>query len=159
MYDMTAEVCEILPIDKPRYLMGVGTPANLLESIALGIDMFDCVMPTRNARNGQIFTSEGIINIRNLKWKTDFSPIDANCPAPTSQRHTKAYLRHLFHAQEILGAQIASIQNLSFYLRVFKPRQNCVFGQSCRGRLVTSKKFILDKFVRILIGYHYFLEK
>lgn len=116
MYTMTALVCGILPKDKPRYLMGVGTPANILECIALGIDMFDCVMPTRNARNGQLFTSEGIINIRNEKWKDDFSPIDSNCPAPTSQRHSKAYLRHLFVADELLAYQVASLHNLAFYL-------------------------------------------
>lgn len=116
MYAMTETVCEILPYDKPRYLMGVGTPANILESIHLGVDMFDCVMPTRNARNGQLFTSEGVINIRNAKWKDDFSPIDANCPAPTSQKHSKAYLRHLFVCDEMLACQIASVHNLSFYL-------------------------------------------
>lgn len=116
MYAMTETVCSILPYDKPRYLMGVGTPANILECIALGVDMFDCVMPTRNARNGQLFTSEGVINIRNAKWKDDFSPIDENCPATVSQRHSKAYLRHLFICEEILAMQIASIHNLSFYL-------------------------------------------
>lgn len=116
MYAMTDEVCAILPADKPRYLMGVGTPVNILECISLGVDMFDCVMPTRNARNGQLFTSEGILNIRNAKWKHDFSAIDANCPASTSQKHTKAYLRHLFICDEMLACQIASIHNLSFYL-------------------------------------------
>lgn len=116
MYEMTDLVCSILPKDKPRYLMGVGTPANILESIALGIDMFDCVMPTRNARHGLLFTSEGIINIKNQKWKEDFSPIDRNVPAETSRNHTKAYLRHLFVVEEYLAAQIASIHNLSFYL-------------------------------------------
>ena len=116
MYAMTALVCEILPKEKPRYLMGVGTPANILESIALGIDMFDCVMPTRNARNGQLFTAEGIINIRNQKWKNDFTPIDDTLPCSTSRRHSKAYLRHLFYAGEMLGPMIASIHNLSFYL-------------------------------------------
>lgn len=116
MYAMTELVCDILPRDKPRYLMGVGTPVNILESIALGVDMFDCVMPTRNARHGMLFTSEGIIHIKNQKWERDFSPIDANCPAYTSQVHTKAYLRHLFKANEMLGLQIASIHNLSFYL-------------------------------------------
>ncbi|HOU47006.1 MAG TPA: tRNA guanosine(34) transglycosylase Tgt [Chitinophagales bacterium] len=116
MYEMTDVVCSILPKDKPRYLMGVGTPANILESIALGIDMFDCVMPTRNARHGLLFTTEGIINIKNQKWKEDFSPIDANVPAATSRNHTKAYLRHLFVVEEYLAAQIASIHNLSFYL-------------------------------------------
>ncbi|MEZ5053197.1 MAG: tRNA guanosine(34) transglycosylase Tgt [Chitinophagales bacterium] len=120
MYEMTDLVCGILPKDKPRYLMGVGTPVNILESIALGIDMFDCVMPTRNARHGLLFTSEGIINIKNQKWKTDFSPIDKNVPAITSQKHTKAYLRHLFVVEEYLAAQIASLQNLSFYLWLVK---------------------------------------
>lgn len=116
MYEMTEVVCNILPKDKPRYLMGVGTPSNLLESIALGIDMFDCVMPTRNARNGQLFTSEGVINIKNAKWKEDFSPIDINCPAEISQIHSKAYLRHLFVSKELLAYQIASIHNLAFYI-------------------------------------------
>ena len=116
MYHHTEIVCDILPKDKARYLMGVGTPANLLECIALGIDMFDCVMPTRNARHGLLFTSEGIINIKNAKWKDDFSAIDENCPCTTSQTHTKAYLRHLIHSKELLGAQIASLHNLTFYL-------------------------------------------
>jgi queuine tRNA-ribosyltransferase len=116
MYAMTEVVTKILPHEKPRYLMGVGTPANLLECIALGIDMFDCVMPTRNARNGMLFTTQGIINIRNEKWKNDFSPIDPELPSFMKDVYTKAYLRHLIISQEILGAQIASIQNLSFYL-------------------------------------------
>lgn len=116
MYEMTEWVCSILPASKPRYLMGVGTPQNILECIALGIDMFDCVLPTRNARHGLLYTTNGIINIRNSRWKNDFSPIDPNVPAHTSQHHTKAYLRHLIHSKEILGAQIASIQNLSFFL-------------------------------------------
>ena len=116
MYEMTDIVTDILPGDKPRYLMGVGTPANILEAIALGIDMFDCVMPTRNARNGMLFTSEGIINMRNEKWKDDFSPIDPNLNNRVSNFYTKAYLRHLTISKEILAAQIASIHNLSFYL-------------------------------------------
>jgi queuine tRNA-ribosyltransferase len=116
MYEMTELVCDILPKDKPRYLMGVGTPANILESIALGIDMFDCVMPTRNARNGMLFTSEGIINIKNKKWEDDFSPIDANLGGYVDTFYSKAYLRHLIISKEILGAQIASIHNLTFYL-------------------------------------------
>ncbi len=116
MYAMTEVVTNILPKEKPRYLMGVGTPANLLECIALGIDMFDCVMPTRNARNGMLFTSQGIVNIKNEKWKNDFSPIDPGVPSFINTDYTKAYLRHLVISQEILGAQIASIQNLSFYL-------------------------------------------
>ncbi|MCB0516470.1 MAG: tRNA guanosine(34) transglycosylase Tgt [Bacteroidetes bacterium] len=116
MYAMTDIVTDILPQDKARYLMGVGTPANILESIALGVDMFDCVMPTRNARNGMIFTTQGIINIRNKKWENDFSPIDAQSSAAVARQHSKAYLRHLVISKEILGAQIASIQNLAFYL-------------------------------------------
>ncbi|MEN8248699.1 MAG: tRNA guanosine(34) transglycosylase Tgt [Bacteroidota bacterium] len=116
MYAMTDLVCKILPKDKPRYLMGVGTPANILESIKLGIDMFDCVMPTRNARNGMLFTGEGIINIKNEKWKEDFSPIDPGMSGYVDNFYTKAYLRHLIISKEILGAQIASIHNLSFYL-------------------------------------------
>ncbi|WP_028981530.1 tRNA guanosine(34) transglycosylase Tgt [Sporocytophaga myxococcoides] len=116
MYEMTEIVCSVLPWEKPRYLMGVGTPANLLESIALGIDMFDCVMPTRNARNGMIFTTEGIINIKNEKWKRDFSEIDPGLPSFLKNYYTKAYLRHLVASKEILGAQIATLQNLTFYL-------------------------------------------
>lgn len=116
MYEMTDLVCRILPSDKPRYLMGVGTPANLLECIALGVDMFDCVMPTRNARNGMLFTTRGIINIRNEKWKDDLSPIDADLGGYVSTTHSKAYLRHLIINKEILGAQIASLHNLRFYL-------------------------------------------
>lgn len=120
MYESTALVCSILPKDKPRYLMGVGTPVNILECIALGVDMFDCVMPTRNARNGMLFTSEGIINIRNEKWKNDFSPIDVNLGGYLDTLHSKAYLRHLIISNEILGAQISSIHNLSFYLWLVK---------------------------------------
>lgn len=116
MYAMTDLVCSILPQDKPRYLMGVGTPANILESIKLGVDMFDCVMPTRNARNGMLFTHEGIINIKNEKWKDDFSSIDPYMPGYVDNFYSKAYLRHLIISKEILGAQIASIHNLSFYL-------------------------------------------
>ncbi len=116
MYAMTEVVCDILPHDKPRYLMGVGTPVNILENIALGVDMFDCVMPTRNARNGMLFTQNGIINIKNEKWKDDFSPIEAESDLHSDQFYTKAYLRHLIKSQEILGAQIASLHNLHFYL-------------------------------------------
>lgn len=116
MYEMTDLVCRILPADKPRYLMGVGTPANILESIALGVDMFDCVMPTRNARNGMLFTSEGIINIRNEKWKNDFNPIDENGISYVDRQYNKAYLRHLFVSNEMLGGMIASVHNLAFYL-------------------------------------------
>jgi queuine tRNA-ribosyltransferase len=116
MYEFTAHCCEHLPQDKPRYLMGVGTPWNILEAISLGVDMFDCVMPTRNGRNGMIFTSQGVINIKNKKWENDFSPLDPGLPNEMSQYYTKGYLRHLFQADEILGLQLASIQNLSFYL-------------------------------------------
>ncbi len=116
MYRATELVCGILPKDKPRYLMGVGTPANLLECIALGIDMFDCVMPTRNARHGYLFTKNGIINIKNGKWKDDHSPIDPDGHCTTTRTHSKAYLRHLIQSKEILGGQIASLHNLSFYL-------------------------------------------
>lgn len=116
MYEMTELVCDILPKDKPRYLMGVGTPINILENIALGVDMMDCVMPTRNARNGMLFTSKGIINIKNKKWEDDFSPLDPNGHTYVDTYYTKAYLRHLFAANEFLGKQIASIHNLGFYL-------------------------------------------
>ncbi|MEY4057971.1 MAG: tRNA guanosine(34) transglycosylase Tgt [Chitinophagia bacterium] len=116
LYDFTALCCENLPVQKPRYLMGVGTPWNILEAIDLGVDMFDCVMPTRNGRNGMVFTSQGVINIKNLKWAKDFSPLDPGLPNELSQYYTKAYCRHLFMADEILGLQLASIQNLSFYL-------------------------------------------
>ncbi|MBC35220.1 MAG: tRNA guanosine(34) transglycosylase Tgt [Bacteroidetes bacterium] len=116
MYAMTDLVCGILPKDKPRYLMGVGTPVNILENIALGIDMFDCVMPTRNARHGILYTSEGIINIKNEKWKKDFSVIDPNGTSFVDSQYTKAYVRHLFAANEMLGGMIASLHNLRFYL-------------------------------------------
>ena len=120
MYAMTEIVCNILPWDKPRYLMGVGTPINILESIDAGIDMFDCVMPTRNARHGLLFTSNGIINIKNEKWKNDFSPLDDNGMCFVDAQYSKAYLRHLVHSQELLGAMIASIHNLGFYLWLVK---------------------------------------
>lgn len=120
MYKMIEILNPILPVEKPRYLMGVGTPANLLEAIERGIDMFDCVMPTRNARNGMLFTGEGTINIRNKKWASDFSPIDANGTSFVDKIYSKAYLRHLFVSGEILGAQIASEHNLAFYLKLVK---------------------------------------
>lgn len=116
MYEFAELCCDILPNDKPRYLMGVGTPWNILENISLGVDMFDCVMPTRNGRNGMLFTSKGIINIRNKKWATDFSVLDDGINCATSNYYSKAYVRHLFIANEILALQIASIHNLSFYL-------------------------------------------
>lgn len=124
MYEMIELVNGILPKDKPRYLMGVGTPVNILEAISRGVDMFDCVMPTRNGRNGMLFTSEGIINIRNQKWSNDFSPIDPNGTAFVDTVYTKAYLRHLFVAQEMLGAQIASMHNLAFYLWLVNEARN-----------------------------------
>ena len=116
MYEMTEIVCDILPKNKPRYLMGVGTPTNLLENIALGVDMFDCVMPTRNARNGMLFTSEGTINIKNKKWINDFTPIDINGTSYVDKQYSKAYLRHLFSVNEMLGKQIATLHNIRFYL-------------------------------------------
>ena len=129
MYEMVELVNDILPEDRPRYLMGVGTPANILESIARGVDMFDCVMPTRNGRNGMIFTEEGIINFKNRKWATDFSPIQEGTGCFVDEQYTKAYLRHLFVAGELLAMQIASIHNLAFYLRLVRQaRQRIVDG-------------------------------
>lgn len=129
MYAMTEVVCSILPPEKPRYLMGVGTPGNILESIALGIDMFDCVMPTRNARNGMLFTSQGFINIKNKKWQNDLSPIDPDGTTFADRNFSKAYLRHLFVAKEILGLQLASIHNLGFYLWLVKEaRKHIIAG-------------------------------
>lgn len=116
MYEFTGLCCDALPVDKPRYLMGVGTPWNILESIALGVDMFDCVMPTRNGRNAMLFTSRGVINIDNKKWEKDFSPIDEGIDCAVSHYYSKAYLRHLIKAKEILGLTIASVHNLAFYL-------------------------------------------
>jgi queuine tRNA-ribosyltransferase len=129
MYAMTEVVCEILPTDKPRYLMGVGTPINILENIALGIDMFDCVMPTRNARNGMLFTANGTINIKNKKWEDDFSPLDEMGITFVDTEYTKAYLRHLFAANEYLGKQIATIHNLGFYMwLVREARKHIIAG-------------------------------
>ncbi len=128
MYEMTDLVCGLLPENKPRYLMGVGTPSNILECIALGVDMFDCVMPTRNARNGMLFTSQGIINIRNEKWKSDFSPIDEHIEGYANNFYSKAYLRHLVISKEILGAQIASLNNLTFYLWLIRESRNRIMA-------------------------------
>lgn len=129
MYELCALCCAHLPQDKPRYLMGVGTPWNILENISLGVDMFDCVMPTRNGRNGMLFTTKGVVNIKNKKWATDFSPIDDGLECHTSNYYSKAYLRHLFVANEILGLQIASIHNLAFYLHlVLQARQHIIAG-------------------------------
>lgn len=129
MYAMTDVVCNILPEDKPRYLMGVGTPINILENIALGVDMFDCVMPTRNARNGMLFTAHGTINIKNKKWEADFSPLDEMGITFVDREYTKAYLRHLFAANEFLGKQIATIHNLGFYMwLVREARKHIIAG-------------------------------
>jgi len=129
MYELCALCCEHLPADKPRYLMGVGTPWNILENISLGVDMFDCVMPTRNGRNGMLFTTKGVVNIRNKKWATDFSVIDDGLDCYTSNYYTKGYLRHLFISGEILAMQIASIHNLAFYLHLVKQaREHIVAG-------------------------------
>jgi queuine tRNA-ribosyltransferase len=129
MYEFTALCCEILPVQKPRYLMGVGTPWNILECIALGIDMFDCVMPTRNGRNAMLFTSKGVINIDNKKWERDFSVLDDGIDCEVSNYYSKAYLRHLIKAKEMLGLTIASIHNLAFYLWLVKQaREHIIAG-------------------------------
>ena len=141
LYAMTEVVTEILPEDKPRYLMGVGTPANLLESIALGIDMFDCVLPTRNARHGLIYTSEGVINIKNAKWAEDFSPLDAELGIETSTRFSKAYVRHLFQVKELLGAQMTSIHNLSFFLKLVREARTRIID----GTFTSWKNAIVPK--------------
>lgn len=141
MYEMIEVVNEVLPKDKPRYLMGVGTPANLLEGIERGVDMFDCIMPTRNGRNGQLFTKNGIINIRNEKWKDDFSPIEEDGASYVDTLYSKAYLRHLIHTNEILGLQIASIHNLAFYLWLMQEaRKHIIAGDfaSWKSRMVTQ---------------------
>ncbi len=135
MYEMIEVVNAILPKDKPRYLMGVGTPANIIEAISRGVDMFDCVMPTRNGRNGMIFTSEGIINIKNERWKNDFSPIDANGSSFVDTHYSKAYLRHLIISKELLGAVIASVHNLAFYLQLVKTaRKHIIEGDFTQWR-------------------------
>lgn len=139
MYAMIEIINKILPESKPRYLMGVGTPANILESIALGVDMFDCVMPTRNGRNGMLFTRDGIINIKNNKWKNDFSPIDPDGPSEVSRQYSKAYLRHLIIAKEITGAEIASIHNLSFYLWLVRESRNRIIS----GEFSVWKKYMV----------------
>lgn len=140
LYEVTSWICDILPKNKPRYLMGVGTPKDLLECISLGVDMFDCVMPTRNARNGSIFTTQGMINIRNSKYKKDFSPIDANLGKETGLFYTKAYLHHLLLTKELLGAQIASIQNLNFYLWLVTIAREKII----EGTFLSWKKSILS---------------
>lgn len=146
MYEMTELVCSILPNNKPRYLMGVGTPMNIIESIALGVDMFDCVMPTRNARNGQIFTWNGIINLRNKKWENDFSPLDESGNSYVDSFYTKAYVRHLFIAGEILALQIASIHNLNFYLCLVKTARERII----EGTFSEWKKSVSEALTRRL---------
>jgi queuine tRNA-ribosyltransferase len=146
MYEMTELVCDILPKDKPRYLMGVGTPANILENIALGVDMFDCVLPTRNARNGMLFTTQGIINVTNKKWADDFSPIDETLGGYASTFYTKAYLRHLMQAKEMLGAQIASAHNLTFYLWLVKEARKQIIA----GTFGEWKPGMVEKLMRRL---------
>jgi queuine tRNA-ribosyltransferase len=143
MYEMADEVTDILPKDKPRYLMGVGTPANILEGIALGIDMFDCVMPTRNARNGMVFTSQGIINIKNEKWKNDFSVIDPLFAEDLHGQYSKAYLRHLMRCEELLGAMIASVFNLRFYLwMVGEARKHILAGDFSQWKKSAVEQFM-----------------
>lgn len=146
MYEITEQVCTILPEHRPRYLMGVGTPANILESIALGVDMFDCVMPTRNARNGMLFTTQGIINIRNERWKADFSPIDSNLGGYVSTAYTKAYLRHLVRSDEMLGPQIASVHNLTFYLWLVRTARQYI----AEGSFFSWKNTILPQLMQRL---------
>lgn len=141
MYEMLEVVDAVLPEDRPRYLMGVGTPVNILEGIARGVDMFDCVMPTRNGRNGQLFTAEGVINIRNKKWEADFSPIEADGASYVDTLYTKAYLRHLFHAQEMLAMQIASVHNLAFYLwLVGEARKHIIAGDFAGWKSIMVKR-------------------
>jgi len=143
MYEFTALCCDELPFAKPRYLMGVGTPWNILECIDLGIDMFDCVMPTRNGRNGMLFTTHGVINIKNKKWEKDFSPIDDGLPNELSRYYTRSYLRHLFVSKEILGLQLASIQNISFYQWLVTEARNKIIDgtfKSWKGEMVEKLK-------------------
>lgn len=146
MYKHAAGACAILPKDKPRYLMGVGTPANILENIALGVDMFDCVMPTRNGRNGQIFTSEGIVNIRNKKWENVHEPLDSNGTSYVDSAYTKAYVRHLIHSKESLGAQIASLHNIRFYLWLVEQARAHIIA----GDFATWKNEMIPKLERRL---------
>ena len=143
MYEMLELVCPMLPEDRPRYLMGVGTPANLLEGIARGVDMFDCVMPTRNGRNGMLFTWNGIMNMRNKKWENDFSPLDPEGASFVDHTYTKAYLRHLFIAGEMFAAMIASEHNLAFYLDLVREaRKHIAAGDFNAWKDVTVKKIM-----------------
>lgn len=146
MYEITELCCNILPKDKPRYLMGVGTPANIIEGIAMGVDMFDCVMPTRNGRNGMIFTWEGMMNMRNEKWKNDFTPIDIHSDLFADQEYTRSYLRHLYVANEMLGAMIGSIHNLHFYLDLVQTARKKIL----EGTFSSWKNEVLPKLSRKL---------
>lgn len=146
MYEMTEICCQILPADKPRYLMGVGTPANILEGISMGVDMFDCVMPTRNGRNGMIFTWEGMMNMRNEKWKNDFTPIDAQSDLFADREYTRAYLRHLYTAGEMLGPMIGSLHNLHFYLDLVKTARKKIQ----EGTFASWKNEVMPKISRKL---------
>ncbi len=141
MYEMVEIVNEILPKDKPRYLMGVGTPVNILEAIERGVDMFDCVMPTRNGRNGMLFTKNGIMNMKNKKWEFDFDPIEADGASYVDSLYSKAYLRHLFHAKELLAMQIASVHNLAFYLWLVGEARTRIL----RGEFTTWKREMADR--------------
>ena len=145
LYEVTAWVCDILPAHKPRYLMGVGTPRDLLECIAIGVDMFDCVMPTRNGRNGMLFTTQGILNIKNNKWKTDFGPIDEHLGGYVSTHYTKAYLHHLFRSKELLGIQIASTHNLAFYLWLVKQARLHIVAGTFRAWKDKILKVLMEK--------------
>ena len=146
MYEMVELVNDILPKDKHRYLMGVGTPANLLEAIERGVDMFDCIMPTRNGRNGQIFTKNGIMNMRNERWKNDFSPIEEDGASFVDTLYSKAYLRHLINVNEILGLQIASIHNLAFYIWLVKEARKHIIA----GDFATWKSQMVEQTMRRL---------
>ena len=146
MYDMIEVVNEILPDDTPRFLMGVGTPANILEAIDRGVDMMDCVMPTRNGRNGMLFTRNGIMNMRNKKWADDFSPLDEGGTAWIDEVYSKAYVRHLFVSQELLGMQIASIHNLAFYLWLVKQAREHIVA----GDFKSWKTDMVERFTRRL---------
>ena len=141
MYAMTEVVCSVLPEDKPRYLMGVGTPINILENIALGIDMFDCVMPTRNARNGMLFTAHGSMNIKNKKWEADFSPLDEMAMTYVDTEYSKAYLRHLFSVNELLAMQISTIHNLGFYLWLVREARKHILA----GTFATWKEMMVKQ--------------
>lgn len=146
MYEMIEVVNEILPTDRPRYLMGVGTPVNILEAIERGVDMFDCVMPTRNGRNAMLFTAQGIMNMRNAKWATDFSPVDADAHSFVDTQYTKAYLHHLFKAKELLAMQIASIHNLAFYLWLVREARRQILADN----FAAWKRTMAEKLMRKL---------